>query len=335
MLWPSPLDTPHSARHLALASAWQDVNQTLFTFVLREKGELLGLIQGATRPGHEAWDLLRLSLLPTDPEDRERAADALLEQWLSAAGSRGALRTFAAAAPGSEGQMLLARQAFRQYTTEYTLLGDQLDIAPAPLPEHLEFRARRPADAWGIFQLYCSVAPPQVRHAEGLSSKRWTRGSTLAHTLIGRWRPPREVVLCDEGMIVGWVRLAPLKGRAAQRLDVMVHPRVHDVLHALLAHAIVALEARRDHHIVCHVREYDSAVLDGLQDLGFGVVEQRALLVKHAAARVTERQLLIAALRAQGLGLDVSRYQQPEIPLTRLTHLSNVELPLHDRTRAN
>jgi len=38
------------------------------------------------------------------------------------------------------------------------------------------------------------------------------------------------------------------------------------------------------------------------------------LLVKHAVARVTERQLLLAALRAQSLGLDVSHYQQPNAP---------------------
>ena len=123
-----------------------------------------------------------------------------------------------------EGGVLLARQEFRRYTREYTLLCERLDLWPAPLPEHLEFRARRPADAWGIFQLYCSVAPPQVRHAEGLSSKRWTRGSKLAHALVGRWLHVREVVLTDEGLIVGWVRLAPIKGHAAQRLEVMLHP---------------------------------------------------------------------------------------------------------------
>lgn len=336
VLWPSPLDTPHSARHMALASAWQDVNQTLFTFVLREKREMLGFVQGAARPDHDAWDLHRLALLPTDPEDRERAADALLEQWLVAAGSRGALRTFASAVPDGDGQMLLARQGFRQYTAAYVLVGEQLDIAPAPLPEHLEFRARRPSDAWGIFQLYCSVAPPQVRHAEGLSSKRWTRGSRLAQALAGRWMPLREVVLADEGMVVGWVRLAPLKGHSAtQRLDVMVHQRAHGVLHALLAHAIIALRGRLDHRIVCHVREYEGAVLNGLRDIGFEAIDERVLMVKHAAARVTERQLLIAALRAQGLGIDVSRFHYPEAPVSGLAKLTTVEFPLHDRTRAH
>jgi hypothetical protein len=53
------------------------------------------------------------------------------------------------------------------------------------------------------------------------------------------------------------------------------------------------------------------------------------------ATRVTERQLLIAALRAQGLGIDVSRYQQPGAGVSTLANLTTVELPLHDRTRAN
>ena len=60
----------------------------VFTFVLREKREMLGLVQGTARPGHDAWDLLRLALLTADPEDRERAADALLEHFLVAASGR-------------------------------------------------------------------------------------------------------------------------------------------------------------------------------------------------------------------------------------------------------
>lgn len=336
VLWPSTWEASHSATYLSLASAWQDVNQTLFTFVLREKGEILGLAQGAARPGHDAWDLLRLALVPDDPEDRERAAAALIEQWLAAAAGRGALRAFVRAPVDGEGAQLLGRQEFRRYTREYTLVSDRLDVWPAPLPEHLDFRARRPADAWGIFQLYCSVAPAQVRHAEGLSSKRWTSGSKLAYALVGRWREVREVVLTDEGLVVGWVRLSPIKGHDAQCLEVMLHPRAHGALAALLAHAAVALQARLDCPTICHVREYDGAVLSGLQDAGFAIVDEHALLVKHTASRVTERQLLIAALRAQSLSIDVSHAQHfPECTGPGLINLSIVESPLYDRTRTN
>ena len=349
VLWPTSLDEQRSAAYLAVASAWQDVNQTLFTFVLREKREVLGVAQASARPGRDAWDLLRVALVPADPEDRERAADALIERLLEAVGSRGALRTFARAATGSEGQAMLSRQGFRQYTTQSTLACDRLDIAPAPLPEHLEFRPRRAVDAWGIFQLYCSVAPPQVRHAEGLSSKRWSRDSRLAQALPARWLRVREVVLTDEGLVVGWVRLTPIKGHAAQRLQILLHPRAHAALPALLAHAAVALEARLDHYTICHVREYETAILDGLCAAGFSSVGEHALLVRHAAVRVTERQLLIAAVRAQSLGIDVSRYQRPAVEMPVLRRASSgtpapripplakliVELPLHDRTRTN
>lgn len=335
MLWPARFDAPHSATYLALASAWQDVNQTLFTYVLRERGQILGLAQGAARPGRDAWDVLRLALVPDDPEDRDRAADAVLEQLLAATAARGGLRTFARAPAGGDGQALLARHGFRSYTTEYTLLSEGLAVAPAPLPEHLEFRARRPADAWGIFQLYCSVAPPQVRHAEGLSSKRWKRGATLLYALRGHWLPVREVVLADEGLIVGWVRLTPHRRFAAQRLDIMLHPRVYSALPALLAHATIALEARLDQHTLCYVRAYEDAVYAGLCQVGFGVIAEHSLLVKHAAARVTERQLLIAALRAQGLGIDASHFQRADTSRPTLVHLTPSESSVHDRTRAN
>ena len=334
VLWPSPLDGVHSATHLAAASAWQDVNQTLFTFVLRENGECLGLVQGTARPGHDTWDVRRLALLATDPEDRERAAGVLLEQLLTATAGRGALRTFARAPSDAEGFALLARLGFRRYTNEYTMYCERLDFAPAPLPEHLEFRARRPSDAWGIFQLYCSVAPPQVRHAEGLSSKRWHRGSRLAYSLAGRWLRPREVVLTDEGLVVAWVRLTRIR-TPAQRLEVLLHPRVHGALPALLAHAALALEARLDLPAVCYVREYEHTLFNGLQEASFAVVADNALLVKHTAARVTERQLLIAALRAQSLGIDISRYHHPEAFAPGLTLPTTVEFPPDDRTRAN
>jgi hypothetical protein len=105
----------------------------------------------------------------------------------------------------------------------------------------------------------------------------------------------------------------------------------------LLAHAAVALQARLDCHTVCHVREYEGAVLSGLQDAGFAIVDEHALLVKHTATRVSERQLLIAALRAQSLGIDISQthHHTPEAGAPGLINLSIVESPLYDRTRAN
>ncbi len=314
LLWPAPLDPAPPAAHLALASAWQDVNQTVFTFVQRERGAIIGFAQAAARPACDAWDLVRLAA-PTDDDEREGmpVVDALLEALLQATAGRGGLRTFARAAAGSLGQEALARRGFRRYTDEYTLAADWLDVTPAPLPDHLVLRARRPADAWGIFQLYCSAAPAEVRHAEGLSSKRWGRGSLVTAT-IDRLCRPREVVLDDEGMIVGWVRLTTPGRGQPQRLEVMLHPRAGEALPALLTHAVVALEIRRDRRTVCQVRAYEDTVLHGLRHAGFEEVDEHALLVKYAAARVTERQLLLAALRAQSLGLGVSRYQQPRVP---------------------
>lgn len=317
LLWPSAVEAAPSALSLALASAWQDVNQTVFSFVQRERGMLIGLAQAAARPTHDAWDLVRLAIHPLAPagSDREDIADNLLEALLYATGGRGGLRTFARAETESDGLNLLARRGFRHYADEYTLFGDHLDVTPVALPEHLQLRVRLPADAWGIFQLYCSVAPAGVRHAEGLSSKRWGRGSPVS-SAFARLARPREIVLTDDGMIVGWVRLTNAKGPHPQRLEIMLHPRAYDALPALLAHAVVTLDIPRDHQTVCRVRAYDDAVRDGLQRVGFAIAAEHALFVKHAVARVTERQLLLAALRAQSLSLDVSRYQQPTFPST-------------------
>ncbi|MCA1598623.1 MAG: hypothetical protein LC769_06295, partial [Chloroflexi bacterium] len=146
LLWPEPLDAMPSATSMALASAWQDVNQTVFTFVQRERGAIMGLAQMTARPTHDAWDLVRLAIASSAPADslnladdqeRERIADDLIEAVVQATGSRGGLRTFARAPADRDGVDLLARRGFRRYADEYTLSADYLDVTPAPLPAYL------------------------------------------------------------------------------------------------------------------------------------------------------------------------------------------------------
>lgn len=313
---PPDFESPHSVLHLAVASAWQDVNQSVFTFVSRDKGNLVGLAQATARPGNDAWDLVRLLRRQGD-DGAAQGVDEMLEGILAATASRGGLRTFVRVSVDGDGQELLTRQGFRQYTNEYTLWRDGLDLTPTPAPERLEFRPRRLADAWGIFQLYCAVAPPMVRHAEGLSSKRWGGGSRPAALLAGL-RRTREVVLVDEGVLVGWARLIPRQGNSpssVQRLAMMMHPQAVDALPALLAHAAIVLEARLDCPTVCTVRAYEETVYNSLIDVGFVPTFEHALLVKHSVARVVERQFLAAALRTQSRGLEISRSHQPSRPV--------------------
>ncbi len=310
---PPDFESSHSALHLAAASAWQDVNQSVFTFVSRDEDGVAGLAQATARPGNDAWDLVRLLLRPGADTTVAQGADEMLEGIVTAMGSRGGLRTFVRVPVEGDGEALLARQGFRQYATEYTLLRDGLDVTPTPAPARLEFRQCRPSDAWGIFQLYCAVAPPVVRHAEGLSSKRWGEHARPVSLLAGL-RRVREVVLVDEGVVVGWARLTPRRGdgdSGVQRLAMMMHPRAVDALPALLAHVAIVLEARLDCPTVCTVRAYEETVYNGLIDVGFIAAFEHALLVKHSVARVVERQFVAAALRARGRGLAVSRSPQP------------------------
>jgi len=127
-------------------------------------------------------------------------------------------------------------------------------------------------------------------------------------------------------MIVGWVRLTGPDARGVQHLEMLLHRRAHDDLPALLAHAAVALDATLDARTVCHVRSYEEGLLAGLCETGFEVVAEHALLVKPSVARVTERQLLIAALRAQSLGL--------ETPGLSISHLDPLHAPARTRTSA-
>ena len=119
VLWPAPLDPVPTAAHLALASAWQDVNQTVFTFVRRDRGALTGFAQASARRSGDAWDLVRLAATGADADadadgTQAQLVDELLEALLGATAGRGGLRTFARAAAAGDGQDALARRGFRR-----------------------------------------------------------------------------------------------------------------------------------------------------------------------------------------------------------------------------
>jgi len=318
---PSPLDPPTTAVAMALGSSWRGLRRRAYTFILYGPDGPMGFIQGVMRPHGEAWEIVRLACLGDPDSALNGACASLIEQFCQASGNRGSLRTFARVPTGGEALRVLSRAGFRQYTKEYTLVRPPLDeqepqpaapdAAATPLPPGVRLRHAED-NAWSIFvHLYCAITPQSVRHAEGRSSKDWRWSYRLLRRWLGKWMVTDELVLEHEGHLAGWLQLRPAQGRGYQQLDVLALPnsdgKIVELIRAGLA---LAGPGAAIQPLACRVREYDVDVIHALEACGFHLVGEEALLVKHSTVRVTERQLLIAALRAQGLArIDLSHYQ--------------------------
>jgi hypothetical protein len=341
---PSPLDEPTTAVRLALVSTWQGFRRTVYSFILRSPDGPQGFIQGTVRPNREAWDIVRLACLADPDEAVDGVCTSLVEQFCQATGSRGSLRTFARVPVGGEALRVLSRAGFRQYTTEYTLVRPPLDEDDGDRDATIEgtfsvdgapegVRLRQADDlAWSIFvHLYCAVTPQTVRHAEGRSSKDWWWSHRLIRRALGRWLVTDELVLERAGRVAGWLRVHPARCRGYQQLELLASPEVGEDIVGFVRCGLALGGPRASiQPVACRVREYDVEVLHALEECGFRIVSKEALLVKHSTARVTERQLLVAALRAQGLArIDLSRYQgtSGDIPTPTISASRHGQVP--------
>jgi hypothetical protein len=321
-----------SAVALTILSSWRGVGQRTQTLVLSDEAGTRGYIQARARPGRESWDIVRLKCLAEDAALGEQACTELLDRITIATAQRGALRTFARLPSDSDHLAALAECGYRQYATELAHRGTlRALVATAPEPRS-DVRVRSPHDAWDLFSLYCAVTPPFVRHAEGRSLREWATGHRVAGTTLRRWSRPREVLAGQPGDIQGWIRWELLRPAGPQVLEALVRPEYAERLDELLRFAVDHAGLNADYLTVCRVREYDGRISATLMGAGFEPILRETLLVRHAAARVTERQLLVAALRAQGLGIDISHYRAgPEAVHHRLASSREIERQRYDQ----
>ena len=304
------------------------------TMVVGRAGPGRGFVQAQARPGRESWDVVRLACLAPDPECAERVCSELLGRICAVAAQSGALRTFARA-PAEDGDRLalLIRHSFRPYATEITHHGVLWPLVQAATEPGPDVRMRLPRDGWDVFSLYCALTPAMVRHAESRSLREWTPpGQSRLSMQRPQW-PVREVALGDQGSLLAWLRWQPARAGRPQRLDLLVRPEALDRLPELVRFAAYEQGLDVNSPTLCRTREYDGRLSSTLNQAGFEPVLRETLLVRHTVARVSERQLLIAALRAQGLGIEISRYRRgAEAGHQRLASSRETEHHYYDRS---
>lgn len=336
VLAPGPWASQPSAASLALLSNWRSMGQRTQSVVLARGKQTRGFVQARARPGRESWDIVRMACLAEGEDACARACADLIGRICVVIAQRGALRTFARVPSHDASLQLFIEQGFRPFATETTYRGTLRSLLDADPAAPVYPRLRLARDAWDVFSLYCAVTPALVRHAEGRSLREWTPPQHPAARVAQRWRPPREVIAGEQGNLQIWLRWHPGHARAPQLLDALVRPEEVESLPSVLRYAVEELGLDPNRETLCRTREYDSRISATLEGAGFAPERRETLLVRHTTARVTERQLLTAALRAQGLGIDISHYRRGAEPVQQRLASSREAVQhyydRHDRT---
>ena len=148
-------------------------------------------------------------------------------------------------------------------------------------------REQRAADLFNILQLYESVTPPNVRHAEAYTSRSWRIGSSIV---------PRGV------REQAWVLEHKASGRVAAYIRILSHRNRHLVriltgrdqdhkLDQILRYGLRHIKPGANVQIFASVRDYQLEQAVPLENLGFIDLGEQVALVKHTVqyVRTAER----------------------------------------------
>ncbi len=133
-------------------------------------------------------------------------------------------------------------------------------------------------DVWGVHQLYGQVTPRPVQHADAKSARDWML------PLYQPWQQVRHrawVIRQHDGIAAA---LHIQSGRDAHELRIMVHPALRDDVTDMLRFGISQIADTLPIWLV--LREYQEDLLWSAQDLGFQIVDEQVLLIRHNVAHV-------------------------------------------------
>jgi hypothetical protein len=303
-------------RPLAIATVLEQwlVAEDRHTLVAPSGLGIKGLISARHRAGREAWEVDWLVLAPDGPAPRrtepypagqptelfpaeagphpamatgahaedEAAAQALLDGMAEAAVKAQVQRVFLRLPQASPLVSLAPRSGFVLYGSETLLRGRAPDRPLENLPG-LELRPRRKVDELGIFRLYHSAVPPQVRSMEGMTLEEWRA------TRDDRFWQQREYVWSERDRIRAWLQVN--RGGGDGQFRLLIHPedegRLNDIVGMTLTHLLRKKAVRA---LVPHFQPSLRSLLEEVW--GFDEVAEYQNLARHLAVRVPEARLV-------------------------------------------
>lgn len=244
-----------------------------------------GLVIAGARAGGLVWDIEHLIA------EGEGAAVELLRWACDRAVAAQARRLFLDTSDEGIGAEAARRSGFERYTTGVTYrLGSGFARDPA---DALPARPRLRSDEIGLFQLYTTAVPGNVRAAEAMTQEEW------AALYPGRklWAPSvlgdRQDYVWEIGpRVVGWMRV--IYGQRSQFLDLLIHPLYETYADRMVRYALVQMSAKVP--VLVDMREYQGAARAALEQVGFQRGDAYASWVRQLASRLAKPS--IAAVRA-------------------------------------
>jgi Acetyltransferase (GNAT) family len=268
--------------------------QVSFIYVYREGHRVVGYVQARCRwRRRDEWTITALGLSEKAPD---RVAGALLEEVCRAAGEEGVIRLFVKV-PADEPQAAAFRRlGFTQYTTEH-IWGNLYVSQTSPSgdePDKGPVRRQRNQDAWDLMQLYTSVSPPAVQRAEALNSRQWQMSRIPRPWFLSQGMLENAYVWPDQTPkalgLGGYVRL--LTGSRGHWLTMLFRP---DMANRLICPPALDYALRKASRfgakpVYFGCREYQEELGGLLEDRGFHLLSEQALLVKYLAEPIKEWQ---------------------------------------------
>ena len=261
---------------------WPSMDGQRQTWVQTQGFKVKGLVSARKRGGPTVWEIDYLVLSSYPPANDMD----LLHALILGAGQCGVDRLFLRLAADSPLLDPVRSAGFCFYIREYLYRLDEGDGSTSPdgNPGDNHLSLKSPADEYGIFQLYNSAFPWQVREAEGQTLEEW-RGARGCGW--GR-RGEKEYIFLEGGSVSGW--LSATGHRKNGYLDLIVRPEAAANSETLLDAAASLL--KRCSTLWCLTSEFQSPISRILEERGFKLVEEYTTAVRQVTEKVKQPSLV-------------------------------------------
>ncbi len=296
------------------------------TLVYLEDGAVLAYLQARCRwRRRDEWTITSLAATERAPEPLWRL---LVAEAIRQAGERGVTRLFAKIAVDAPYEDLFREVGFTVFTHEriwgnlYLTGGDEGEARRGPL------RTVERHDAFDLLQLYRQVTPRVVQQAEALTSKQWQPGARVvlgglaARALV--WdnaAAAPESTYAPHGL-GGWIRL--LSGPRGHWITTMYRPEQRGIASAAVDYTLWLARKNAPKPTYVALREYQAELEPLLEERGFHLLSEQALLVKYTAVLAPQVSPAFALQRAHRLVVSDWTISSAD-PEPRLACLTNHE----------
>jgi hypothetical protein len=262
-------DSPHPLE--TAFEQWFSFATGRHTWISVKGPTLRGLVSARKRGSKLAWEI---DCLINASEADNSVVMSLLDQVTAAAGKSGAFKIFVRLPASSPSLPCASRAGFTPYLHEQVYCRAADNASGHTASGHgasSGLRRRTKADIYGIFQLYNSVVPHEVRRVEAMTYAEWMgTQESLGKTA--------QYVLERDGRIHGWLRIA--RDGDLARFDLLAEPAaLDDLINAALAKTAGAT-------VCALLPDYQEGTRPRLAALGFEPGDEYAVLARKTVRPV-------------------------------------------------